>query len=124
MCLIPLFTITHLLLSICEVFFITQGVPTSAMERFCNLKQRPGQDISSYYYEFEKLVKAVYQDRDPDEDFVFKKFLSSLYGDYKRLMLMKNPDTLKEALDESRRLESNGCTGTIDHLPIFTLSIK
>ncbi len=99
--------------------FITQGVPTNAMEKFCNLRQRPGQDISSYYYEFEKLVKAVYQDRDPDEDFVFKKFLSSLYGDYKRLMLMKNPQTLKEALDESRRLESNGCTGMIDQPPDF-----
>ena len=29
-------------------------------------------------------------------------------------MLMRNPANLKEALDESRRLESNGCTGLLD----------
>jgi len=87
--------------------FITQGVPTVAMDRFCSRRQRVGEDVSSFYYELIRLAKAMNPNNEIDEEFVKRRVMSTLLEPLKTLMCMQKPDTLNDALIEARRLESN-----------------
>ncbi len=86
--------------------FVTEGVPDVAFRKFCARDQQPGEDVSAFYYDLERLFRASSPENLYPEQMLMQKFINGLLPSYKAIMHLQRVANVREALEEARRLES------------------
>ena len=86
--------------------FVTEGVPDVAFRKFCQRQQRPGEDVSSFYYDLERLFQAMAVNGQYNEHALMQKFINGLLPSYRAIIHLQRPANVREALEEARRMES------------------
>ncbi len=89
-----------------RAIFVTEGVPDVAFRKFCQREQQPGEDVSSFYYDLERLFQAMAANGQYNEHALMLKFINGLLPPYRAIIHLQRPANVREALDEARRMES------------------
>ena len=89
-----------------RAIFVTEGVPDVAFRKFCQREQRPGEDVSSFYYDLERLFQAMAVNGQYNEHALMQKFMNGLLPSYRAIIHLQRPANVREALEEARRMES------------------